>query len=68
MIASNKSKYIPTKKAAAILGVSDVTVRRYIADGRLPWRLQDTRRRLVAEDAVKALKDSWNNPMQQSTA
>jgi molybdopterin-binding protein len=45
---------LPVSQAAALLGVSDDTVRRYIAHGRLPERRDESNRRVIDGVALAA--------------
>jgi molybdopterin-binding protein len=46
--------YFRVSQAAALLGVSDDTVRRYIAHGRLPERCDESNRRVIDGVALAA--------------
>jgi predicted site-specific integrase-resolvase len=47
--------YLRVSHAAVLLGVSDDTVRRYIAHGRLPVGLDESSRRVIDGVALRSL-------------
>jgi len=55
MITINQENYLSFKEASALLGVSIMTIRRWIEDGKLKAHKISTRKIFVKESQIKEM-------------